>query len=385
MTAEVPTFGHLADLLAAFTDVPAPPGHEEALGALVSERWQNTAPVSGDRLGNRWCTVGDGSDHIVVLAHLDEVALVVRKIDPDGYLRVHRVGGIPERVLMGQAALVLGRDGPVSGVFGTVAHHFASEADKGHVVPADDQYLDIGAESAADARQRLGVDVGNFIVYERTFRLRGDDVWANAIDDRAGLVAATALLERLTSQQSPRRVTVLASVQEEFSLRGLLPAVRALSPDLIISVDIAPACDTPDLFGRSDVALGSGPVVNHYSFHGRGTLAGVIPPRWLTDKVHQAADANGIPTQPAAFFGGLTDASFAQLEGEGATALEVGIPCRYTHSPIERCRLSDVATAVDLLERIVHDVPTRAPTTKVGNTRVEPVVSRVTRPKRSND
>ena len=346
----------IAELLAQLTGVPAPPGHEEALGEIVAERWGHAGDVHGDRLGNRWCTIGEGTDHVVVLAHLDEVALVVRKIDEDGYLRVHRVGGIPERVLMAQAVLVLGRDGPVAGMFGTVAHHFSSEMDKARVVPADEQYLDIGADSAIDARERLGVEVGDFVVYERTFRRRDDDVWANAIDDRAGLAAITTLLDRLVEQPPPRRVSVLASVQEEFSLRGLLPAVRALAPELIVSVDIAPACDTPDLAGRSDVALGKGPVVNHYSFHGRGTLAGVIPPRWITDAVHDAAAAEGVSTQRAAFFGGLTDASFAQLEGKGATALEIGIPCRYTHAPIERCNLSDVLTTTDLLELIVRDV-----------------------------
>lgn len=348
-------------LLKQLTGVPAPPGHEHALGDLIVERWSCAGEVRTDRLGNRWCTVGEGSDHIVVLAHLDEVALVVRRIDPDGYLRVHRVGGIPERVLMAQPALALGREGLVRGVFGTVAHHLSSEADKARVVPADEQYLDVGAHSADDARQRLGLEVGDFIVYDRTYHRRDDDVWANSLDDRAGLTAVTTLLDRLADNGPARRVTLLATVQEEFSLRGLLPAIRALDPDVVVSVDIGPACDTPDLVGRSDVALGGGPVVNHYSFHGRGTLAGVIPPRWFTDAVYAAAATHGIRTQPSAFFGGLTDASFAQLEGTGATALEVAIPCRYTHAPIERCRLHDVLATTDLLEVIVRDVAVHPP------------------------
>lgn len=350
------TASSLAALLEQLTVVPAPPGHEDKLGDLVADRWSHAGEVQRDRLGNRWCTVGQGSHHIVVLAHLDEVALVVRRIQPDGYVRVHRVGGIPERVLMAQPVLVLGRDGPVKGMCGTVAHHFSSEADKRRVVPVDEQYIDVGAESAEDAAQRLGLAVGDFVVYERTFYRRDDDVWANALDDRAGLVAVTALLDRLVDQAPTRRVTLLASVQEEFNLRGLLPAVRRLDPDLIVSVDIGPACDTPDLVGRSDVALGAGPVVNHYSFHGRGTLAGVIPPRWLTDAVHETAAERGIATQRAAFFGGLTDASFAHLEGTGSTPLEVGIPCRYTHAPVEHCRLSDVLATTDLLEVIVREV-----------------------------
>lgn len=347
----------LEDLLRQLTAVPAPPGHEDALADEVAALW-GPSELSRDRLGNRWRTFGDGPDHVLVLAHLDEVALVVRKIDADGFLRVHRVGGVPERSLMGQGVLVLGRDGPVDGVLGTVAHHYASEAQKSRVVPADEQYVDIGATSRADARQRLGVDVGDFVVYARSFRRQGDTVLANAVDDRAGLAVLSVLADTLAHDPPGRRVSLLASVQEEFSLRGLLPAVRALQPDLVISLDISPACDTPDLAWRSDVSLGLGPVLHHYSFHGRGTLAGVIPPRWLTDQVSALADADEVAYQRGVMLGGLTDASFAQLEGAGAPALEVGIPCRYTHAPVEVCHVDDLVATTRLLQLILNRLPT---------------------------
>jgi putative aminopeptidase len=351
----------LAELLAVYSAVPAPPGHEESLGEVVAGTWP-ASEVARDRLGNLWFTIGSGDEHVLVLAHLDEVALVVRRIESDGFLRVHRVGGIPERVLMGQGALVLGAGAePVYGVFGTVAHHLASDAQRTRVVPAGEQYLDVGAGSADDARDRLGIAVGDFVVYERTFRRDGPSVWANAVDDRAGLAVLTEVADRLVADAPDRRVTILASVQEEFSLRGLLPAVRTIAPDLILSLDISPACDTPDLRDGSEVHLGGGPVVNHYSFHGRGTLAGVIPPRWLTDEVERLGDDAGIPYQRGALLGGLTDASFAQLEGEGAPALEIGIPCRYTHAPVERADLRDLSWTCDLVEQIVREVSVPPP------------------------
>lgn len=345
----------LVEVLAELSEMPAPPGHEQALGARVGDLWRHDGEVRTDRLGNTWRTFGEGEPHVVMLAHLDEVALVVRTIDSDGFLRVHRVGGIPERVLMAQPAIVLGANGPVRGVFGTVAHHLASEADKARVVPAAEQYLDVGAASRADAEQRLGVGVGDFIVYERTFHRDHHAIAANALDDRAGLTVLTGLAGRLAGTTLSRRVTLLASVQEEFNLRGLLPAIRELAPDLIISLDISPACDTPDLAGQSDVALGAGPVISHYSFHGRGTLAGVIPPRWLTDEVARLAGRGDVPFQRGTLFGGLTDASFAQLEGAGAPALEIGLPCRYTHAPVERGDLRDLSAAVDLLELVARE------------------------------
>lgn len=350
----------LAEHLAELTAVPAPPGHEEELRRRFVEFLPGGASGK-DRLGNTWWTTGSGDEHLLVLAHLDEVGLVVRKIEPDGFLRVHRVGGIPERVLMAQGALVLGADGPVFGTFGTVAHHLASEAVKARVVPSDEQYLDVGASSADDARERLGLEVGDFVVYQRSFHRDGDAIWANAIDDRGGLAVLIELARRLEASDVQRRVTLLATVQEEFSLRGLLPAIRQLAPDLIMTIDISPACDTPDLREASDIHLGGGPVIHHYSFHGRGTLAGVIPPRWLTDELRARAADAGIAHQVGAFFGGLTDGSFAQLEGKGAPTVEIGIPCRYTHSPLERADLGDLAATCELLHEAATQLPLQRP------------------------
>ena len=72
-------------------------------------------------------------------------------------------------------------------------------------------------------------------------------------------------------------VHLVFSVQEEFNLRGALPAAQALAPDIAIQLDLMLATDTPDMAARGDVRLGGGPAMSLYSFHGRGTLNGTIP------------------------------------------------------------------------------------------------------------
>ena len=45
----------------------------------------------------------------------------------------------------------------------------------------------------------------------------------------------------------------------------------------------------------------------------------------------------------------LTETSYVQLVGDGVACIDVGFPCRYTHSSLEVCDLNDLAGLADLL------------------------------------
>jgi putative aminopeptidase FrvX len=144
-------------------------------------------------------------------------------------------------------------------------------------------------------------------------------------------------------------VHLVFSVQEEFNLRGALPAAQALLPDIAIQLDLILATDTPDMAARGDVRLGGGPAMSMYSFHGRGTLNGTIPHPALVALFDAAAKAEKLPLQRSAHIGALTDNSYVQLVGEGVAAIDVGFPARYTHSSLEVCDLSDLEALTRLL------------------------------------
>jgi putative aminopeptidase FrvX len=149
----------------------------------------------------------------------------------------------------------------------------------------------------------------------------------------------------------PRRPTtrIVFSVQEEFNLRGAVTAAEALEPDIAIQLDLILATDTPDMSARGEVRLGGGPAISLYSFHGRGTLNGTIPHPAMVALFSEAARAEGIALQRSAHVGALTDSSYVQLVGEGVAAIDVGFPCRYTHSSLEVCDLDDLAGLTRLI------------------------------------
>lgn len=349
----------LEETLHSLVDLVGPSGHEnEVAQYLVTQIKALSKNVRVDTLGNVICQANDyiGGPRVVVCAHMDEIGFVVRKVEPNGFLRVVRLGGVEEKTLVGKEVLILTEHRTkVPGVIGVKSHHLVKPDEKYTVTRIEDIYIDVGTQNKHETC-KLGIDVGNPVVFARTFFSCGHRVFANSIDNRAGCAVLLETLKTLDEKQLHAEVYFVWSVQEEFSLRGILPAVRMIKPDLLVCIDIAPACDTPDLEGFADVTLGGGPIVTTYSFHGRGTLAGLIPSHMLVHWVEDVAQEERIPLQRNVFFGGLTDASFAQLEHSGVLSIDLSFATRYTHSPIEACDLRDLYNLVSLLHAILYRV-----------------------------
>ncbi len=79
---------------------------EDSMIAEMQKRFKPLADaVDVDQLGNVTATFNGKSDtepRLLVFAHVDEVGMMVTKIDPNGFLRFDRIGGVPEKTLRGQ-------------------------------------------------------------------------------------------------------------------------------------------------------------------------------------------------------------------------------------------------------------------------------------------
>ena len=148
-------------------------------------------------------------------------------------------------------------------------------------------------------------------------------------------------------------VHIVFSVQEEFNLRGSLPVAQVLKPDIAMQIDLILANDTPDMISQGNVKLGGGPGMSLYSFHGRGTLNGVIPHPNLVNHFDKIANQLSIPLQRTANTGVLTDLSYIQLVNGGVASIDVGFPMRYSHSSLEVCDLRDLDNLINLLESAI--------------------------------
>lgn len=340
----------LADLML----LPGLSGHEERVARAVRARLAAAGVEARcDRLGNVVATLpGDPAcPSVMVFAHMDQLGFVVRKVEADGTVRVVRLGGVPERAMAAQAVTLCvaeGRD--VAGVIANKAHHATTPEEKGRVLAAPDIAIDAGFADRA-AAEAAGVRIGTPVVWRpQVLPLAGDRVAGTAVDDRAGCAVLLALARALRAAPARAAVHLVFSVQEEFNLRGAVVAAQALQPDIAIQIDLMLASDTADMAAQGEMRLGGGPGMSLYSFHGRGTLNGVIPHPALVRLMEETAAAEGLPLQRAATVGVLTDLSYVQTVGQGVAALDVGFPMRYSHSALECCDLADL----EGLTRLLH-------------------------------
>jgi putative aminopeptidase FrvX len=339
----------MRNLLSDLMSVPGLSGHEDRVRRQISDHL-DPLPTESDRLGNLWTTFEGSGPSVLLFTHMDQLGFIVRKIEADGFLRLERLGGVPERALASQEVLVcVGEGRDVPGLIANKSHHATAPDEKYTVVRYPDLYVDCGFESRDEA-EAAGVRIGTPVVYAPTSRPLGEHrLTGPAIDDRAGCAVLIEVARALAGRQSGPTVHVAFTTLEEFNLRGAQPLAQRLMPDIAIQVDLMLATDTPDMGDLGEMRLGGGPGISLYSFHGRGTLNGVIPHPAMVRLFEMAAEAQGIPLQRSAQTGVLTDLSYVQLVGEGVASIDVGFPMRYSHSSREVVDLRDLEALRDLL------------------------------------
>ncbi len=257
---------------------------------------------------------------LMLCAHMDEVGLIVRHIQEDGYLKFSAIGGIDRRVLLGKRVFV-GWD-RVPGIIGLKAIHLTTAEERTKVPKLEDFYLDIGAKNREEAEKV--VSVGDFAVFADECLEFGDGMFkAKAIDDRVGC----AVMLKLLQQQLPMDCTFVFTVQEEVGTRGAFGAAFSVKPEIVLVLETTTAADLPGIKGQKRVcAPGQGPVISLMD-------GGTVYDKQLFRLLCDTADAAGIPWQVKHYIAGGNDSRAVQRSRSGVRVAGLSAAVRYLHAP----------------------------------------------------
>ncbi|MHB8124894.1 MAG: M42 family metallopeptidase [Desulfitobacteriaceae bacterium] len=322
-------------------------GYEASIAALVMEELRSlTDEVHSDTFGNVYALKKGNKKRskIMLAAHMDEIGLIVKKIDARGFLRFTSIGGVDQRTLLSQEVIVHGRR-QIPGIIGSIPPHLIQNEDANKAVKMEDMAIDVGltAEMVHEV-----IQVGDIVTLKReTYELLNNIFCGKSFDDRAGVVVMKVCLEELSRLHHSHDVIAVATTQEEVGIRGALISAYTLNPDLAIAIDVTHG-STPDTKGLVNIDLGKGPSV---------ALGPNIHPA-IYRHLSETALLHRLPIQidPIPGVSG-TDAWAIQVTQAGIPTGLISIPLRYMHTSVETLDLQDILNSGKLLAHFIASLP----------------------------
>jgi putative aminopeptidase FrvX len=290
-----------------------------------------------DTKENLLVTLGRGTEHILFVAHMDEVGFQIATLRADGRLLLRPRGGLYASLWEAQAGLVHTDRGPLPAIFEPRSDWHT--ADRREPAESLSVYVSAGSPQEAEA---LGIAVGQTVTMpKQLLRLGRHRILARSLDDRVGSAALLLALHRMNVNALRQRVTFAWVVEEEVGLGGSR-ILQSTLPDVtrVYPVDTFVSADAPLESRRfAYVPLGRGAVI-------RAMDSGNIVPRRVLDTIQMLARSQTIPLQYG-MTAGWTDGT--PFLARGVINVPLSWPGRYSHSPVEVADLRDVEALVRLI------------------------------------
>jgi putative aminopeptidase FrvX len=333
-------------VLSELSTMAGPSGFEHEVARRVSDLMRPYVDeVNTDALSNVFGikrSKKDGAKKLLMSAHIDEIGLMVTKIE-DGFLRFRTIGGIDPRVLPAREIKVLA-ELPMYGVVGALPPHLQTRDEMKSPLPLEKLSIDVGLSQ--EEAERL-VPIGTPAVFvEKTVELGEQLFSGKALDDRACFVMLLRMLELLKDEELSVDLVVLASSQEEVGTRGATVGAFRHDPDYAVAVDVTHG-QTPDAPKEGTFKIGEGVPI---------TMGPNIT-RKLSDRLIKLAKANEIPWHPEVAEGRTgTDAWPMQVTRKGVATALVSLPLKYMHTPCEVISIEDLENGAKLLSEFVKSL-----------------------------
>lgn len=339
----------LQQLLEELSNAHGISGHEGSICEIMKRELEPFCDeMTVDKMGNLIATRKGkaGAPSVMVASHMDEIGLMVKYIDDNGFLNFVTVGGFFSQTLLNQRVVVHTTNGPIVGVIGSKPPHVMKEEDKKNPVKIEDMFVDVGAKNHDDAIS-MGIDIGTPMSIDRDFKvMKNDLVTGKAFDNRAGCAMLIEAMRQISEMDVDATIYAVGTVQEEVGLKGARTSAFGLNPDVALATDVTVPGDHPGITKKdASVSIGKGPVLTVVDAAGRGIMVPASILKWLTG----TAKDKGIDYQLDVGDGGTTDATSIHMTKEGIPTGVLSVATRYIHSPVEVLDMNDLRATAKLI------------------------------------
>lgn len=287
--------------------------------------------TSVDQAGNLVGLIrGDGdAPAIRVMAHMDELSMLVKRVEPDGTLHLTQLGTMyPGNFGLGPVAM-LGDKATLCGVLTLGSEHTTKESlriwetkpDQGDKA-MDWAHVYVFTGRTVEQLVDAGIGAGTRVCIDRSKRTLveiGDYLGCYFMDDRACLAALLQSARQLRERgRPPGDVYFVCTTNEEIGGVGGSYASRTLPGDLTVALDVGPT------EAEYQTTVGGGPIVGYGD-------ALCVYDKDVADRMCSIARELGLSPQPAVLGAFESDASHAKAGGLTARAALLCLPTLSTH------------------------------------------------------
>jgi len=339
-------------LLKSLIELPSPSGMERKLAHHIKNELSNY--MSKDKIiidfHNNVAVLIGGKDKkktVMIDAHLDTLGFLICNIDKDGYISLSPVGDYDLTILRGRKVLVISdKHRPFDAVIGTKHAHLIDDNNPEEQLPKkiSDLTLDIGVRTRSQVMKYISI--GDSVIIKPEFDNLLEEYYSGSgFDNKAGVFILMETIKQLKRRGERPAVNLIFSFssQEELGWRGARELVRRYRPSLFVGVDVTCATDIYEVeereVGRCD--LDSGIMLNK----------GINIHKPSLSLMQSLARVNKIKVQYQATAGDEGfNADIIANENDGIRVLNMGVPCRNLHSPVEIVNFQDLVFGVRLLK-----------------------------------
>jgi endoglucanase len=314
---------------------------------IIKELKKYVKDIKVDKFGNVIAHKNGKGAKVMLVAHMDEVGLMVKGIADNGHIICSAIGGIDPIAWIGQQVRVQAKKAYIKGV---ISHAKVNDSEAFESIPTlDDLYVDTGLD--VSELKKSGVSIGSFVEpLQISTRLGSKDiVFGKALDDRVGCYILLELVRKLEKTDSD--IYYVFTVQEEIGLYGAKTSVYKLDPDWAVVIDVMPANDAKEHSHEITRQIGKGPCI---TVKDSEMISNICIDEWLKD----IAEKKNIPIQIDVSDQGTTDALHISVSKGGIPSTVVGVAIRNLHTAYSIAHMDDIKNAISLLEELLKKHPT---------------------------